>query len=157
QPALEEPTKTAIDFLPDSVVNLVLEEEMPKAAFPLRVLDIHSLEPIAYSLTVKNAPGRETTIQAKAGEEIDLPQGGFPAMEWVITSPGYLPSRMKGPTADKQKEPILMTPVSKGVSMVLEDILFKRGTAELAEENSLSLVNSLAGFLQDNPGVRILL
>ena len=156
QPSPAEPINTAIDSVPDSVNNEGLEEER-KASFPLRVLDINSLEPIAYTLTVKNAPGRETTVQAKAGEEIDLPQGGFPAIEWVITSPGYLPSRIKSPTADKQKEPILMTPASKGVSMVLEDILFKRGTAELAEENSLSLVNSLAGFLRENPGVRILL
>jgi len=152
-----EPTNTATDSVQESLNNQALEGEKPKAAFPLQVLDIHSLEPIAYSLSVKNTQGRETTVQAKAGEEIDLPQGGFPAIEWVITSPGYLPSRIKAPSADKQREPILMTPASKGVSMVLEDILFKRGTAELAEENSLSLVHSLAGFLRENPGVRILL
>src|SRR5690606_28248663 len=157
QPSPAQPTKTEIDSPADSLTNQVPEQEMAKAALPLRVLDINSLEPIAYSLTIKNAPGRETTVQAKAGEEIGLPQGGFPAMEWVITSPGYLPSRIKAPSVGKLKEPILMTPASKGVSRVLEDILFKRGTAELAEECCLSIVHSLASFLKEKPEVRILL
>ncbi len=157
QPSPAQPTKTATDSRADSLTDQVPEQGMAKAALPLRVLDINSLDPIAYSLTIKNAPGRATTIEAKAGEEIGLRQGGFPAMEWVITSPGYLPSRIKAPLAGKLQEPILMTPASKGVSMVLEDILFKRGTAELAEENSLSLVHSLAGFLKENPEVSILL
>src|SRR5690606_27980057 len=90
QPSPAEPIKTATDSRADSLTDQVPAQGMAKAALPLRVLDINSLDPIAYSITIKNAPGRETTIEAKAGEEIGLPQGGFPAMEWVITSPGYL-------------------------------------------------------------------
>ncbi|MEX2594258.1 MAG: OmpA family protein [Anditalea sp.] len=53
--------------------------------------------------------------------------------------------------------PLLMTPASKGASMVLEQVLFKRGTAELLDGNSMEFISSLADFLMDNPTIKILL
>ncbi len=153
-PAVRE---TPVDSVPDTPDNQPAEEQISDVAIPLKVLDINSLSPIAYTLSVKDAQGIALSIQGKAGEEETLPETVASATEWLVTSPGYLPLRIKSPSAEQLTEPILMTPASRGVSMVLEDILFKRGTAELAEEHSLSLINSLADFLKENPAVRILL
>jgi outer membrane protein OmpA-like peptidoglycan-associated protein len=153
----QEIQKAPMDSLVKTIENQVVEEEQPKAVYPLQVLDINSLEPIKYNLLIKDSQGNDVIIQAEASEERSLPEAGALAAEWVVTSPGYLPLRIKSPSPERLKEPVLMTPARKGVSMVLEDILFKRGTAELAEENSLSLIHSLAGFLRENPGLRILL
>lgn len=150
-------TETPVDSLVEMMDNQVVEEEEPKAILPLQVLDINSLEPIKYNLLIKDSQGGDVIIQAEASEERSLPETVPWAAEWVVTSPGYLPLRIKSPSPARLKEPVLLTPASKGVSMVLEDILFKRGTAELAEEYSMSLVNDLGVFLKDNPEIRILL
>lgn len=46
---------------------------------------------------------------------------------------------------------------SKGKSMVLEKVFFKRGTAELSDLNSMEFIRYLAAFLLKNPDVKILL
>ena len=152
-----EPVTMPMDSLSETPSNQLAEVEGSKPLVPLQVLDINSLKPIAYTLSIKDAQGGELIIQGKAGEERNLAQTEASAREWLVTSPGYLPTRIKSPAADRLKEPILMTPADKGVTMVLEDILFKRGTAELAEAHSVSLVQDLGDFLRENPGIRILL
>ena len=47
--------------------------------------------------------------------------------------------------------------LDKGASMVLENVFFKRGTAELSDLNSMEFIRQLAEFLVENPGVKILL
>ena len=156
-PSAPEVKDILLDSVPETLDNQMIEEEKQQVEFPLKVLDINSLEPIAYSLAIKDAQGREVIIQGKAGEERNLPEPEASGIEWVVTSPGYLPARIKSPSADKLKEPVLMTPASKGVSMVLDDILFKRGTAEFAEAQSISPIQDLGDFLKENPGINILL
>ena len=143
---------------PMEVLDSAALAEMPlPSVFPLQVLDINSLVPIPYTIAFIDAQGVTLDVAQNRDRVGTLPAAADSAAEWLITSPGYLPLRKASPTNDQLKEPVLMTPASKGTSMVLEDILFKRGTAELAEENSRSLVKSLAEFLGENPGIRILL
>src|SRR5690554_3896335 len=47
--------------------------------------------------------------------------------------------------------------VAKEESMVLENVFFKRGTAELSDLNSQEFIRQLAAFLVENPEIKILL
>lgn len=123
----------------------------------LQVLDINTLAPIAYSIAFIDAEGKTLHVEQSSNSEVGVLEMVDSAAEWLITSPGYLPLRKASATKDQLNEPVLMTPASKGTSMVLDDILFKRGTAELAEDKSLSLIRGLADFLKENSGIRILL
>lgn len=151
EPAVKPET---VPVAPDSVETA---EGLTTTAFPLKVLDINTFEPIAYSIAFIDSQGKILHMGKDKDEEGSLPSDLDSAKEWLVASPGYLPLRIKSPTSDRTREPVLMTPAAKGVSMVLEDVLFKRGTAELLEENSGTLINSLADFLNSNPAVRILL
>src|SRR5690606_23225628 len=73
------------------------------------------------------------------------------------TSAGYLPLTVKGAALSNLNQPLLMTPASKGVSIVLEDVLFKRGTADLLNEKDNGFIVHLADFLKENKSIKILL
>jgi outer membrane protein OmpA-like peptidoglycan-associated protein len=160
-PAVEKEIPPVQEMDQPSVVVLDSTHQMATepltSSFPLQVLDINSLAPITYSITFIDSEGR-TLYVGRSNEGRDgIPEMVDSAVEWVLASPGYLPVRTAARTKDQLKEPVLMTPASKGTSMVLEDILFKRGTSELAEDRSLVLVTGLADFLKENSGIRILL
>jgi len=145
-----DPDVTAID-------STKTKEKAAVPALVLTVLDINTLAPIAYAIEMTDFQGATIQVEERAGDQDHFVEDLDSVKEWVITSPGYLPLRIKSPNLDKLYDPIMMTPATKGVSMVLEEVLFKRGTAELLDENSTTLIKSLADFLGDNPRIRILL
>lgn len=123
----------------------------------LRVLDINTLEAIDYSVTILDAGGAKSPRMSSTDYDHSFPIGPNPVKELVVTAAGYLPMTLKPNVLANLHEPILMSPASKGVSIVLEDVLFKRGTAELLDENSAAPITGLAEFLQENPVIKILL
>src|SRR5690606_21551682 len=70
-----------------------------------------------------------------------------------------VPERPFSPVAqlDKTVDSLLMTPVSKGTRMILDQVLFQRGTAEYRDEKHLATLSSLASFLLEHPKTKILL
>lgn len=135
---------------------LASAENPEGAVISLRVLDINSLEEIPFSIAA--ADSLDTISSMKR----DAYKNGFPidlesTKELTVTSLGYLPVSIRSSAFGQLEAPVLMTPVSKGLSMVLDDVLFKRGTAELLLESSTALIQRIANFLNENPTVRILL
>jgi len=124
---------------------------------PLKVLDMTTLSEIAYAVAILDTSGRRS-VKLK-GDSIQnlLPIDTAFIKELVITSSGYLPLSVKGEALLDLNEPLLMTPASKGVSIVLEEVFFKRGTADLLNENDNGLITNLAEFLLENKSIKILL
>lgn len=134
----------------DSPANVSLELQ----GFDLNVLDINTLSKIGFSISLLDGAGvKSPKIVDESIHQIDLSN----VKEITISSEGYLPLTLKVVPDTSLPDPILLTPVSKGLSMVLEQVLFKRGTADLLEGESAAFLTSMADFLNENPDVKILL
>lgn len=73
-----------------------------------------------------------------------------------ISSPGYFPKQLSVEDFDvKGMTVVLLTKAEAGSTILLEDVNFKRGTAELEGENTEASLADLAKFLVENPSVTI--
>lgn len=73
-----------------------------------------------------------------------------------ISAPGYFPKQVLVETlTSKDKTIVLMTKAEAGSTVLLEDVNFKRGTAELEGESTEASLADLADFLKENPEVTI--
>lgn len=131
-------------------------EALKESGLSLKVVDKNSLEEIDYSVSFTDRGG-STFLMEDSVDDNQFPVDLQAIKEVLVTSPGYLPLTIKEPAFSQLEEPVLMTPASKGASMALEEVLFKRGTAELLDESSAAFIDRLAEFLKDNADVRILL
>src|SRR5690606_25923641 len=77
--------------------------------------------------------------------------------EMHVSAKGYLPLTVKLNEVSIPGDTLWMTPASKGLSVVLEQVLFKKGTADFLDENHLGVIANLAKFLLENPSIQILL
>jgi len=76
--------------------------------------------------------------------------------EIKVTSKGFFPTMV--PLGDlKNNEPtvVLLTKAESGNSVVLKDVNFKRGTAELEGMETIRSLTEIADFLLENPGLRL--
>src|SRR5690606_28785189 len=132
-------------------------EETANSPSTLKVLDINTMSEIAYTVALVDTSGVRS---AKLNDDLIknlVPIDTSLIREMVITSAGYLPLTVKGAALSNLNQPLLMTPASKGVSIVLEDVLFKRGTADLLNEKDNGFIVHLADFLKENKSIKILL
>lgn len=138
----------------EKVLAEVVEEAKPNPAVrntmelgDIVVLDINTLEEVNYSATII---GERDNIQQLADKS--LPSGN---PDIRISAKGYFPQIFTIDEIQKLTEPIYLTPVVKGISIVLEDIYFKKGTSDLADQTSPANINKIADFLNENPEVKI--
>lgn len=84
----------------------------------------------------------------------DLRENGVSAVK--ISSPGYFPKLVPLESFDpKNKTIVLLTKAEAGSTVLLENVNFKRGTAELEGEDTEASLSDLAKFLVENPTVII--
>jgi outer membrane protein OmpA-like peptidoglycan-associated protein len=73
-----------------------------------------------------------------------------------ISSPGYFPKQVLVENLDfNTKTVVLLTKAEQGSTVLLEDVNFKRGTAELEGESTEASLSDLAIFLKENPRIKI--
>jgi outer membrane protein OmpA-like peptidoglycan-associated protein len=73
-----------------------------------------------------------------------------------ISSTGYFPKQVLVENLiSKDKTVVLLTKAEPGSTVLLEDVNFKRGTAELDGETTESSLSDLAVFLKENPEIKI--
>jgi outer membrane protein OmpA-like peptidoglycan-associated protein len=73
-----------------------------------------------------------------------------------ISSPGYFPKQVSVDDLNsKSKTIVLLTKAEAGSTVLLEDVNFKRGTAELEGDDTEASLSDLAKFLVANPSVII--
>lgn len=73
-----------------------------------------------------------------------------------ISSQGYFPKQVPIESLDpKSKAVVLLTKAEPGSTVLLENVNFKRGTAELEGESTEASLSDLANFLIENPQIKI--
>lgn len=73
-----------------------------------------------------------------------------------ISAEGYFPKQILVENLDtKDKTVVLLTKAEPGSIVLLEDVNFKRGTAELEGESTEASLTDLASFLKENPQIKI--
>ncbi|WP_186757938.1 OmpA family protein [Echinicola salinicaeni] len=122
--------------------------------YALNVLDKKTRESIPYKVIFKDDQGRQLGTESGLGSEdvFALREG---TTKLTISSPNYLPESISLGFLENKDEPVLLTSAEKGVSLVLEEVLFQKGTSELADENSVVYINQLVDFLNDNPSLKV--
>lgn len=73
----------------------------------------------------------------------------------ILLIPGYLPVAFS--LADMPYLTDSLIPVESGKKVVLENIQFERGSAELVEEHSLNQIDAILTFMTQNPQLKIVL
>jgi len=132
----------------NEVVEEVVTAEARKSTInDITVLDINTLEEIPYTATMIGE-SRFTDVEGEASAYTD-------AANVRISSKGYFPQLISVQKLQQITEPIYLTPIVKGTSIVLDDIYFKKGTSDLADATSPLNIQKLADFLKENPDVKI--
>lgn len=73
-----------------------------------------------------------------------------------ISAKGFFPKQILVENLDaKDKTVVLLTKAESGSIVLLEDVNFKRGTAELEGESTEASLSDLAAFLKENPEIKI--
>ncbi|WP_332910617.1 OmpA family protein [Algoriphagus boritolerans] len=73
-----------------------------------------------------------------------------------ISSAGYFPKQIFVENLNANgKTVVLLTKAEAGSIVLLEDVNFKRGTAELEGETTEASLSDLALFLKENPQIKI--
>ncbi len=120
------------------------------------VLDFYTKEGVSYQIMVLNTRGLKRQILNQAELVGLLDEPGWSNV--LITSKGYLPQDIEL-TAWKElsesNQPLLMKPAQAGMSIVLDNIQFNRGTSEFADSRSIRILDNLSDFLKENSEIRI--
>ena len=132
------------------------KEEVIEAERPISwiVIDSKTKVGIEYSLTWEASGTQVTSASDQPVLLSDLNKSGV--VEIKVLSQEYFPKIFLVKEIN-EKEPIevLMVKAEPGSSVMLENVAFARGTAELEGEQSKASLIELAAFLKENPTVKI--
>ena len=130
------------------------EAEANWSTVTIEALDVHTMEKIDFAVSLLDSSGGTIQKMDSKTYQNNFPIDIISVKKLALSAAGYLPQTLD---VEKLDDQVLMVPVSKGTSMTLENVFFKRGTAELLDLNSMEFIRHLAEFLLENPGVKILL
>ncbi|QDH81615.1 OmpA family protein [Echinicola soli] len=131
----------------------VMEAATLNSLIKVSALDKNTNAEIPFKVTFKNANGDKVGVEEglKGAQELPLREN---TAKVTISSENYLPETILV-TDFGEKELVMLTPADKGTSLVLQEVLFKKGTAELADQNSLTYIDQLVDFMKENPSKKI--
>ncbi|MBD8490719.1 OmpA family protein [Echinicola sp. CAU 1574] len=120
----------------------------------LNAADNNTLKNIPFKVVFKDQDGKSIGVENdhQGPVELTLRKG---TSKLTVSSPNYLPVSLSIEELEQRAETILLTPAKSGVKMVLEEVLFKKGTSEIANENSMRYIDELVEFLKENPDLKI--
>jgi outer membrane protein OmpA-like peptidoglycan-associated protein len=127
----------------------IKEEEIPVSWL---VIDGKNKAELPYTLTF--IKGTETIDYQGSKLISDLKNNGINLIR--ISSKGYFSKQVlvEG-LGSKNKTVVLLTKAEPGSIVLLEDVNFKRGTAELEGETTEASLSDLSDFLKANPQIKI--
>ncbi|MCE7056131.1 OmpA family protein [Algoriphagus sp. AGSA1] len=135
-------------------VKMTEEDEKTEEPITWFVVDAKNKKMVPFTISWKNG---ESTVSAseteliKISELIDSQIG-----EIKVSAEGYFPTSV--PISEiKSGEPtvVLMTKAESGNVIVLDNVNFKRGTAELEGDETIASLKELADFLVGNPEMKL--
>ncbi|OOG72335.1 OmpA family protein [Algoriphagus sp. A40] len=150
---LSDSTKVYLPTTPITPVEPV-EKEIEVVEQPISWLVIDGKNKMEISYTLTFIKGSEAIDYQEIQLISSLKEKGFTGVK--ISAKGYFPKQVLLENLDsKDKTVVLMTKAEPGSTVLLEDVNFKRGTAELEGESTESSLSDLANFLIENPQVTI--
>ncbi|WP_245949420.1 OmpA family protein [Echinicola strongylocentroti] len=135
------------------VQEAVTEAPQLNTLIKVSALDKNTNAEIPFKVTFKKINGDKVGVEEglKGAQELPLREN---TAKVTISSENYLPETIL--VADlREKELVMLTPADKGTSLVLQEVLFMKGTAELADQNSLTYIDQLVDFMKENPSKKI--
>ncbi|WP_194775808.1 OmpA family protein [Pararhodonellum marinum] len=147
----------------------VLKENTTQPPVETQQLEVPAEDPETFRLQVINKVNQETIpfqmrILMVSGDEvksenylsgihaIDLPEG---VQSLVISAPGFVPNKLQVNDTATGLSTLALVPAQKGATMVLDNILFERGTSQLADDDSRRFIRFLADFMSENPSLKV--
>ncbi len=146
---------TVITPIPMDSSSAVEPSEPPKAIeVPVTFLAIDGKNKLELPYTLTWQVGVESVDYQEPYLVSEMKEKGVSSVK--ISSPGYFPKQVSVDSFDlKGKSVVLLTKAEAGSTVLLEDVNFKRGTAELEGESTEASLADLARFLVENPSVTI--
>lgn len=150
---LSDSTKVYLPTPPITPVEPVEKEiEVIEQPISWLVIDGKSKVEIPYILTF--IKGSESVDYQESQLVSSLKEKGITGVK--ISAKGYFPKQVLIENLNsKDKTVVLMTKAEPGSTVLLENVNFKRGTAELEGESTEASLSDLANFLIENPQVTI--
>ncbi len=147
---LSDSTKVYYPTAPITPIeSQVSEEELPIAWL---VIDAKAKAELPYTLTYFD--GTEAVDYKGTNLISELKEKDITTVK--ISANGYFPKQVPVAAIDpKSKTVVLLTKAESGSTVLLEDVNFKRGTAELEGESTEASLADLAKFLIENPQITI--
>ncbi|HSF53873.1 MAG TPA: OmpA family protein [Algoriphagus sp.] len=152
-----KPATQAIPLSDSTKVSLPsppIEEEIEVVEQPISwlVIDGKNRMEVPYILTF--IKGSEPVDYQDSHMISSLKEKGITVVK--ISAEGYFPKQVLVENLNaKDKTVVLMTKAEPGSIVLLEDVNFKRGTAELEGETTEASLSDLATFLKGNPKIKI--
>lgn len=144
-----------IDSIPSQTLpapKVVIQPNDPTIPLSLSVLDSKSMVELTYTLTFFK--GSEAIDFQRSLVSSDLAELGITAIN--VSSSGYFPKMLALESLNpEEKTVVLLIKAEAGSTLLLENVNFKRGTAELEGENTEAFLSDLASFLIGNPQIKI--
>ena len=142
----------SVSEAPVSTPRIATVEEVIETPISFLAIDGKNKVELPYSLTwlagTKNVDYEEPYLIS------GLKEKGVTAVK--VSSDGYFPKLVPVGNFDLESNTIvLLTKAEAGSTVLLEDVNFKRGTAELEGESTEASLTDLAKFLVENPTVTI--
>lgn len=131
-----------------------IANEIPEVESPVTWLVIDGKNKVELPYTLTFIKGSEIVDYQEAQLVSELKKRSINLIK--ISSAGYFPKQVLVENLDfKTKTVVLLTKAEQGSTVLLEDVKFKRGTAELEGENTEASLSDLAIFLKENPQIKI--
>jgi outer membrane protein OmpA-like peptidoglycan-associated protein len=148
--ALSDSTNVYLPLTPITPIEeVILENEQPiswvvidgknKVEIPYTLTFIKGIEPVEF---------QEIQLVSK------MKEAGIHSVK--VSANGYFPKQLLVENLNpKEKTVVLLTKAEAGSTVLLDDVNFKRGTAELEGESTETSLSDLAAFLKENPQIKI--
>lgn len=131
-----------------------IAKEIPEAESPVTWLVIDGKNRVELPYTLTFIKGSEIVDYQGIQLVSELKNRSINLIK--ISSAGYFPKQVLVENLDfKNKTVVLLTKAEQGSTVLLEDVNFKRGTAELEGESTEASLSDLAVFLKENPQIKI--
>lgn len=158
--SLEKPETRAVPlsdstnvYLPVPVITPI-EETLIEVEQPISWLVIDGKNKVEIPYTLTYIKGTEPVEFQSDNLISNLKEEGISQVK--ISAKGYFPKQVLVENLQaKDKTVVLLTKAEPGSIVLLEDVNFKRGTAELEGESTEASLFDLAAFLKENPQIKI--
>jgi len=153
-PVQVEPSKTTIEAPEVQLKEVEEQKEDLEPAISWFVVDAKNKSLVPFSISWKVGDQTSTVASGDSLRKSSLVNADV--TEVKVLAEGYFPNTVQVNQILQDKPTVvLMTKAESGNIVLLDNVNFKRGTAELEGEDTMASLAELAAFLKENPGIHL--